>query len=204
MASTRLVLVTGATDGIGRETALEVKRKGFRVVLHGRSNERLEATRAWIVGHVAGAHIELAKADLSVLAEVRALAADVARRFETLDVLLNNAGIYANEGRLTADSWESTWGVNHVAPFVLTLAVLPLLRAAQAATGDARSSTSAASRTVAVASSQQRGGRPRASSRTARTPTPSSRTSCSRTSCSGVSRRWPSTRCIRASCRPSS
>ncbi len=124
----RKVLVTGATDGIGRETALELARKGFHVIIHGRRSERLAHTKALIEGEVTGAIVETVAADFAVLSQVNAMAKELAARHDRLEVLVNNAGIYANDPVLTVDGWESTFGVNHVAPFLLTLALLPLLR----------------------------------------------------------------------------
>jgi NAD(P)-dependent dehydrogenase (short-subunit alcohol dehydrogenase family) len=126
----RRALITGATDGIGRETALALARRGVDVVLHGRSPERLAATQAAVARAAPGVSVETVAADLSDLAQVRRMASELAARHGHLDALINNAGIYANAPALTADGWESTFGVNHVAPFVLTLALLPLLRAA--------------------------------------------------------------------------
>ena len=128
----RNVLVTGATDGIGRQTALELARRGFHVIVHGRSGERIHATRDQIAREVPGAKIDYVEADFQVLAQVRRMAAELAARWGHLEVLINNAGIYANDPHLTIDGWESTFGVNHVAAFVLTLELLPLLRRAAA------------------------------------------------------------------------
>ena len=134
MDSERIVLVTGATDGIGRETALQLAKKGYHVIVHGRYKARAEEAKHWIQHHAPGVPVavETAVADFAVLREVRHLADDIASRHGHLDVLVNNAGIYANDPMLTIDGWESTFGVNHIAPFVLTLGLLPLLRAAAA------------------------------------------------------------------------
>lgn len=132
-AQERNVLVTGATDGIGRQTALELARRGLHVIVHGRSGERIGATRDWIQREVPGAKVDIVEGDLQVLAQVRRMAAELASRWGHLEVLVNNAGIYANDPHLTIDGWESTFGVNHVAAFVLTLELLPLLRRAASA-----------------------------------------------------------------------
>jgi len=129
----RNVLVTGATDGIGRQTALELAKKGFHVIVHGRSGERIAATRDWIQREVPGAKVDIVEADFQVLAQVRRMAAELGSRWGHLEVLVNNAGIYANDAHLTIDGWESTFGVNHVAAFVLTRELLPLLREAPSA-----------------------------------------------------------------------
>ncbi len=128
--SPQTALVTGATDGIGRATAMALARLGLHVILHGRRPERVAEARSAIEREVARASVETIVADFADLAAVRRMAAEVAARRGTLDVLVNNAGLYANAPSLTIDGWESTFGVNHVAPFVLTLGLLPLLRSA--------------------------------------------------------------------------
>lgn len=117
----KTALVTGATDGIGKETARALASKGYRVLVHGRSAEK-----AALACEDLGAG-EPVFADLSKLAEVRALAERVAKLTSRLDVLVNNAGIFAHEHTLTADGFELTMAVNHFAPFVLTHRLLPLL-----------------------------------------------------------------------------
>ena len=92
----RVVLITGATDGLGRATAHELASRGASVLVHGRSRER--------------AHLHLA--DLSSLAEVRRLAAEVEAAHERLDVLVNNAGMIAGERELSDDGHELTFAVN--------------------------------------------------------------------------------------------
>lgn len=119
------VLVTGATDGIGLQTALELAERGAQVILHGRSAARLDAALATVRARVPGAALASVRADFASLDAIRAMAAELpevarAARLGPLDVLVNNAGIYANEPVLTADGFESTFGVNHLAPFLLT------------------------------------------------------------------------------------
>jgi NAD(P)-dependent dehydrogenase (short-subunit alcohol dehydrogenase family) len=126
---TRRFLVTGATDGIGKQTAIELARGGGHVILHGRSEERLDRARADVLAAAPGASLDVARADLASLAEVRALAADLGRRFERLDALVHNAGVFATERTLTADGLELSYAVNHFAPYLLTHLVLELLRA---------------------------------------------------------------------------
>jgi NAD(P)-dependent dehydrogenase (short-subunit alcohol dehydrogenase family) len=134
MEAEHIVLVTGATDGIGRETALALARQGCHVIIHGRSKSRAESARLWIEQHAQTSHVKVdaVAGDLAVLREVRALASEMTARYGHLDVLVNNAGIYANEPMLTIDGWESTFGVNHIAPFVLTHGLMRLLEAAPA------------------------------------------------------------------------
>jgi NAD(P)-dependent dehydrogenase (short-subunit alcohol dehydrogenase family) len=109
------VLITGATDGLGRGLAAELARRGQDVVVHGRSRERVDAV-AREVG-AAGAHV----AEFARLADVRALAGAV----DGVDVLVNNAGVISRERRLSEDGIELTFQVNHLAGFLLTLLTLP-------------------------------------------------------------------------------
>ena len=114
-----VVLVTGATDGIGRETALELARRGARVLVHGRQLDRLGETRAAIAA-AGGEALEPLRGDLASLAEVRGMVHELERRGVRLDVLLNNAGIYARKREESIDGFELTMAVNHFAPFLLT------------------------------------------------------------------------------------
>lgn len=122
-----LVLVTGSTDGIGRQTALDLSRQGADVIVHGRSAEKVEAVRGALSGRSYGI-----TGDLASLASVRALGAELVERFPKLDVLLHNAGVFATERKLTSDGHELTNAVNHLAPVLLTHLALPALRAAAA------------------------------------------------------------------------
>ena len=124
-------LVTGASSGIGLETARGMAARGFRVVLVGRNAERTPAAAEAIRGSVDGAQVEHQLAEFSSLDGVRALADAVRSRHDRLSVLINNAGLWHPERRLSADGFEETFAVNHLAPFLLTRLLLePLERAA--------------------------------------------------------------------------
>ena len=141
------VLVTGATDGIGRATALALASRGVRVLVHGRDARKAASVADEIRG-VAGAGAlagDPVIADLSALADVRRLAEHVTSAVPRLDVLLHNAGVYNKRRVETADGFEMTFAVNHLAPFLLTAELVPLLEA------------SAPSRIVVVASMTHQG-----------------------------------------------
>jgi NAD(P)-dependent dehydrogenase (short-subunit alcohol dehydrogenase family) len=123
----KTVLVTGATDGIGRATALALARAGLRVLVHGRSASRAEA----VLRELPGAGHEPVLGDLASLADVRRLAAEVAGKAPVLDVLLHNAGVFEKTRVLTVDGLERTFAVNHLAPFLLTELLLPNVVAAR-------------------------------------------------------------------------
>lgn len=124
----RVALVTGATDGIGKETALELARRGFQVIVHGRSRQKVDRVVEEIRKASGRNDVEGAVADFEKLDEVRAMAADVRARFPALHVLVNNAGVYMKERRETQEGHEVTFAVNHLAPFLLTNELLPLLK----------------------------------------------------------------------------
>ncbi|MFB6082026.1 MAG: SDR family NAD(P)-dependent oxidoreductase [Halanaeroarchaeum sp.] len=125
-----VALVTGATSGVGRETALALGRLGASVIAHGRSPEKMaDLERALEATDAAG--VRTVKADFLDLDAVRDLAESVRGTEERLDVLVNNAGTYFPAGGLTPDGVERTIVVNHLAPFVLTHRLRGLLEAAR-------------------------------------------------------------------------
>lgn len=124
----KTILVTGATDGIGKQTALELAQMGAHLLVHGRNQTKVNETVAWIQPKAGHERVEGVVADLSSLGQVRRLAKEVASRCERLDVLLHNAGVYMTQHRLTVDGYEMTFAVNHLAPFLLTHLLLPLIQ----------------------------------------------------------------------------
>src|SRR6185503_13786666 len=123
------VLVTGATDGLGKAVASELAQAGAAVLVHGRDDERGAQTLAELGSDGAAWY----RADLASLDQVRALADRILAEHERLDVLVNNAGIGARmpgDGRrLTSDDGhELRFAVNYLAPFLLTRLLEPLLR----------------------------------------------------------------------------
>ena len=125
----RTCLVTGATSGIGQETALGLAREGARVLIVGRDPARGEAARRDVAERSGNSQVELLLADLASLREVAKLADEVHARCGALHVLVNNAGVVNNRRTLTVDGFESTFAVNHLGYFALTLPLLGLLRA---------------------------------------------------------------------------
>jgi len=128
MAMSPVVLVTGATDGIGKETARLLALRGAQVVVHGRTAKSAENARRAIEAATGKALPAAVHADLSSLDEVRALAE--AWGSGPLDVLLHNAGVFMTERRLTPDGRELTMAVNHDAPFLLSHLLRPSLERA--------------------------------------------------------------------------
>jgi NAD(P)-dependent dehydrogenase (short-subunit alcohol dehydrogenase family) len=124
----RICLVTGATRGIGRATAEGLARLGATVVLMARRAEDGEKV-AQVIADQTGAVPDVVTADLASQASIRKTAADLAQRYPRLHVLINNAGIIPQRRELTADGLELQFAVNHLAYFLLTLLLLPQLRA---------------------------------------------------------------------------
>ena len=123
----KIALVTGATNGIGRATARELARRGARVLLVARDRVRGDATASEIREVSGGRAPDLLLADLSSQSEVRRLAQEVRERTPRLDLLVNNAGAIFADREVSADGLEMTFALNHLAYFLLTLELLPLL-----------------------------------------------------------------------------
>ncbi|WP_214414152.1 SDR family NAD(P)-dependent oxidoreductase [Sphaerisporangium fuscum] len=134
MTRPRTIFITGATDGLGRALAHRLAADGATLILHGRDQGRLDRTAEEIQDAHGTARPRTVLADLADLAQVRALAADVRAATDRLEVFVSNAGIGGGEPdgrtrRTSADGHELRFAVNYLAGFLLTLELLPLLRA---------------------------------------------------------------------------
>jgi NAD(P)-dependent dehydrogenase (short-subunit alcohol dehydrogenase family) len=125
----KTVLVTGGTDGIGRETALQLACMGELVLVHGRDKEKGAQVLDDINRDICNEKASLYLADFSSLADVKRMAEDIKREQTELHVLVNNAGNFYKERLLSSDGIEMTLAVNHLAPFLLTMLLLDLLKA---------------------------------------------------------------------------
>jgi retinol dehydrogenase 14 len=142
----KTVLITGATSGVGKATAMGLANMGARVVMVGRDRGRGEAAMADIKERSGNASVGLMLADVSSQKEIRRLADEFRGAYPRLDVLINNAGVFRSERITTADGIEATFAVNHLAYFLLTNLLLDRLKA------------SAPSRIVNVASADHSNG----------------------------------------------
>jgi len=124
----KTVLITGSTDGIGKQAALELAKMGARIFIHGRNGKRCQHTISFLKNHGINAQMEYFCADLSDFKQVRRMADDVLNNTDRLDVLINNAGIFEKERKLSKDGFEMTFAVNHLAYFLLTGLLLDLLK----------------------------------------------------------------------------
>jgi NAD(P)-dependent dehydrogenase (short-subunit alcohol dehydrogenase family) len=130
----RTIIVTGTSiGGLGHHTALELARRGGNVVLAGRSQEKLDATRNTILDEVPAASLEQLNVDLADLSSVRK-AAERAKSLGPIDVLVNNAGVMGTKRQQTTDGLDLQMGTNHFGPFLFTGLLLPQLIASQDAT----------------------------------------------------------------------
>jgi len=121
------VLLTGATRGIGQAAAVELAREGAELALVGRDAERVQAVAREARAAGGGAPVHEHVADLALMAEVRVLAEEVRERYAQIDVLANNAGALFASRKETAEGFEQTFALNHLAPFLLTNLLLDRL-----------------------------------------------------------------------------
>jgi len=123
----KTVVVTGATAGIGKATAMGLATMGANLAITGRDRERTECAAREVRAAGRG-QVDVFVADLSSQAEVRRLAGEVLQTCPRIDVLVNNVGGYWNTRHVTADGLEHTFALNHLAPFLLTNMLLDRLR----------------------------------------------------------------------------
>jgi NAD(P)-dependent dehydrogenase (short-subunit alcohol dehydrogenase family) len=140
----QVCLVTGATHGIGLETARALAGAGATVLVHGRDLARAREVAGDLARSTGNAKVRAVQADFARLAEVRRLAEELNASLPRLDVLVNNAGMMSASRRRSAEGYDLTFAVNHLAPFLLTNLLLPRL------------TSSAAARVVVVASAAHR------------------------------------------------
>jgi NAD(P)-dependent dehydrogenase (short-subunit alcohol dehydrogenase family) len=125
----KIVLITGATSGVGKESALGLAKMGATVVLVGRSSEKLDRVASSISTATGNRAIDTMVCDLTSMENVRKLASDFKHRHQRLDVLVNNAGEIVGERRTTVDGFEYTLALDHLSHFLLTMLLLDLIKA---------------------------------------------------------------------------
>ncbi|MFO7729245.1 MAG: SDR family oxidoreductase [Spirochaetia bacterium] len=121
------VLITGASDGIGKETARQLSRQGHSIVMIGRDNKKSRSARAEIQAGAEG-EVDLLTADLSDMKSVVILAEQIMNKFSDVKILINNAAIIRTEHILTSDNFEETFAVNYLSHFLLTRKLLDVLK----------------------------------------------------------------------------
>ena len=128
----KVIVITGASSGLGLETARQLAGQGGEIVMIVRDQARGEHARSQVAEAAAGKSPVLLRADLSVQADIRRVAQQVKDRYDHVDILVNNAGAAFSRREQNADGLELTWATNHLAPFLLTELLLPLLAGAPA------------------------------------------------------------------------
>jgi NAD(P)-dependent dehydrogenase (short-subunit alcohol dehydrogenase family) len=123
----KVCMVTGANAGIGKETALELARRGATVVMVARSLERGETSRQEIIANTGNERVDLLVADLSSQASIWAMTDEYKRKFDRLDVLVNNAGVFYSSRQESVDGLEMTFALNHLGYFMTTLLLWDIL-----------------------------------------------------------------------------
>lgn len=126
--SKKVALVTGSTDGIGLHTALKLALNEYKVCLHGRNPARLEQAREQIMKKAPQADVDVFLHDFIDLEGPRNLANEIISKYDRLDVLVNNAGVFQQNRVITKDNLESTFAINCCSIFILNLLLLPLLK----------------------------------------------------------------------------
>ena len=125
----KVCLVTGSNSGIGKVTARELARMGATVVMLCRNRAKGEAAQAEIISATGNQNVDLIVADLAAQAEVHRAVAELRQKYQQLHVLINNAGGIRNARQVTPDGLETTFALNHLAPFLLTELLLDTLKA---------------------------------------------------------------------------
>lgn len=130
----KTVLITGASNGIGKYTAMELAKQGYQLILHGRNPEKTKAVYDEIIKETGNQKITMLTADFSRMSEVKRFADEVKEQTDHLDILYNNAGgQFGREREVTAEGHEKTFAINTFAPFLLTQLLLPLLEKSESA-----------------------------------------------------------------------
>ena len=124
----KIILITGATDGIGKLTALKLAAQNTCVLIHGRDKEKTHNVVKEIIARSGNQNIREFTADFSSLEEVRQLAEEVLTEYPELNILINNAGAGYTDPRYNKDGYELRFTVNYLAPFLLTNLLLPVIR----------------------------------------------------------------------------
>jgi NAD(P)-dependent dehydrogenase (short-subunit alcohol dehydrogenase family) len=129
LVQNKTILITGASNGIGFETALNLAAMGAKIVIAGRDEKRTSLAAKNIIAQTGNENISYLLADLSSSMGVRQLVKSFNEKHHQLDILINNAGAMTSSRELSADGYEMCWGLNHLNYFLLTNELLPLLKA---------------------------------------------------------------------------
>ncbi len=123
-----IVLITGSTDGIGKQTAIDLAEKGASVIVHGRNRNKAAEAADEVARKSGNKNIDSVSADLASFNDIHNMADELHAKYHHLDVLINNAGVFMNQRKLSEEGIEMTLAVNHLAFFLLTGLVLDLVK----------------------------------------------------------------------------
>jgi retinol dehydrogenase-13 len=129
----KIFLITGSSSGIGKETAIQLAKKGFQIIMLCRDSEK--SREAWkdVKALSENSEVDLIYANLSSLESIRSAAKEIESKYNTIDVLINNAGVFKRKFAKSEDGFEMNLAVNFLAPFLLTNLLLPLLKNSKSA-----------------------------------------------------------------------
>lgn len=123
----KTIVITGSTDGIGKLAAIQLAVEGHQVIIHGRNAEKLKAVKEEIINSSGNQNILAFKADLSNLNEAKGLAKSITETVSSIDVLINNAGVFKSNALTNKEGLDLRFVVNYLAPVVLTNELMPIL-----------------------------------------------------------------------------
>lgn len=124
----KIILITGSTDGIGKITATELAKQGHKIIVHGRNKEKTENVCQEIIAKTGNNNIDFVTADLLQLSDIKRMSEELKKKYDHLDVLINNAGaFFGKERETTSEGFEKTIALNLFAPFLLTKLLLEIL-----------------------------------------------------------------------------
>lgn len=124
----KTIFITGSTDGVGKLTATKLAKRGHQILLHGRNSEKLENTIAEIKDETCNDNISGFVSDLSDFNTFEKMIVEISNEFPTIDVLINNAGVFNSHIEQNEDNLDMRFAVNYFAPYLLTNGLLPILK----------------------------------------------------------------------------
>ncbi|MCE7734020.1 MAG: SDR family oxidoreductase [Candidatus Heimdallarchaeota archaeon] len=124
----KIILITGASDGIGKQTALELAEMGAHVIMHGRNEDKTSKAAEEVKTKSGNNNVDIIIADLSSFESIRRMSDAIHSEYDHIDVLINNAGVQIHSHETSADGYELTFAVNHLAYFLLTSLLLDLVK----------------------------------------------------------------------------
>ena len=128
MSESKVILITGSSDGIGYKAAIDLINLGHKVIIHGRSQERSLNTCEKIKLETGTKKVDAITGDLSSINQIMAMIEEIKHKYRKIDILINNAGVLSPNRVITDDGFELTFQVNYLAPFLLTNSLLEILK----------------------------------------------------------------------------